>query len=89
MRSQRVRLGQRLFAPLYAIFVAACDVFGPQIDCGPLEASACREAVQMIEATLQREFPTRRVVLVEFLNEDGHANVRLDDGTEIGWGERL
>lgn len=34
-------------------------------------------------------YPNRRVVYIEFLNAEGHATVRLDDGMEIGVGERL
>jgi hypothetical protein len=36
-----------------------------------------------------REYPNRRVVSIAFLNEEGHATVRLDDAIDIGWGERL
>ena len=74
----------------FVVVVGACDVlFGPEILCGPLEASECGEAVEVIQSTLGREYPNRRVVFIEFVNEEGHASIRLDDGTEIGWGERL
>jgi hypothetical protein len=74
---------------LLAMLLGACDgLFGPPINCGPLEPSACDQAVEEIRAVVIREYPARRIVFIEFVNEDGHANVRLDDGTEIGWGER-
>ena len=39
-----------------------------------------------ITTVVGREFPARRVVFIEFTNEDGDATLRLDDGTEVGWG---
>ena len=61
----------------------------PEIDCGPLNASECDQAVQAIQETMATHYPNRRIVYIEFLNDEGHATVRLDDGTEIGVGERL
>ena len=70
--------------------ISACDlVFAPRIDRGPLEPVDCERAVQEILRTMGREYPNRRVVSIAFLNEEGHATVRLDDAIDIGWGERL
>jgi hypothetical protein len=80
--------GTRLLLTLFAIVVSACDLFGPEITCGPLPGVECDQQVQEIQTIIARDFPARRVVLIEFLNEDGDANVRLDDGTEVGWGGR-
>ena len=76
----------RLLSILFAIVLSACDLFGPEISCGPLPGLECDRQVQEIQTIIARDFPARRVVLIEFLNEDGVANVRLDDGTEVGWG---
>lgn len=83
----RMRIRRLSLMLLCASVVGGCDgLFGPQVICGPLEISECEEEVQEIRNTLRPEFPDRRIVFVEFLNENGDANVRLDDGTEVGWG---
>ena len=71
---------------LSAILVSACNLSGPEVDCGPLPGVECDQQVQDIQTIIARDIPARRVVSIEFLNEDGDANVRLDDGTEVGWG---
>lgn len=78
--------GTRLLWILFAVVVSACNLFGPEITCGPLPGMECDQQVQEIQTIIARDFPARRVVLIEFLNEDGDAKVRLDDGTEVGWG---
>jgi hypothetical protein len=73
-----------------AFVVGACDaLFPPQIDCGPLDTAECEAAVDSIVSSVSEEYPHRRVMSIEILNQEGHATVRLDDGTEIGFGERL
>jgi hypothetical protein len=73
-----------------AIFVSACNLLGPEIDCGPLPGMECDQQVQQIQTIVGRDFPARRVVFIKFRNEEGGATVRLDDGTEVEWqgGER-
>ena len=78
--------GTRLLWMLCAIVVSACNLFGPEVDCGPLPGLECDQQVQEIQTIVDRDFPARRVVLIEFLNEDGDATVRLDDGTGVEWG---
>jgi hypothetical protein len=60
-----------------------------QVDCGRLEPAACQARVAEIESVVVGEFPGRRIVWIRIVNDEGHAMVRLDDGTEIGFGERL
>jgi len=84
---QHLRLARLLPMLLCAIVLGACDgLFGPQVICGPLDASECDEAVREIQSALGPQFPGRRVAFVEIVEEDGSAHVWLDDGTEIGWG---
>jgi hypothetical protein len=80
--------GTRLVLILVAIVVSACGLFGPEVHCGPLPGLECSDQVQQIQTVVGRDFPARRVVFIEFTNEDGDATVRLDDGTEVGWGGR-
>ena len=88
--TRRMGITRVLMVLSFVVVLGACDLlFGPEIICGPLEAAECGEAVEAIQLTLGREYPNRRVVFIEFVNEEGHASIRLDDGTEIGWGERL
>ena len=75
----------RLLAP-FAIVLSACNLFGPEITCGPLPGLECDEQVQEIQTIIARDFPARRVVSIEFANAEGDATVRLDDETEVGWG---
>jgi hypothetical protein len=49
----------------------------------------CDQQVQEIQTIVARDFPDRRVVLIEFLNEDGDATVRFDDGTGVEWRSTL
>jgi hypothetical protein len=70
-----------------AILAGSCNlVAGPQIDCGPLAPWDCDRHVGEIQAMVIAEFPGRRVASIEVANDEGDAMVRLDDGTEIGWG---
>ena len=78
--------GTRLLWIPCAVVVSACEIFGPEVDCGPLPGLECSDQVQQIQTVVGRDFPARRVVSIEFTNEEGDATVRLDDGTEVGWG---
>ena len=80
----------RLLWMVSAIFVSACNLFGPEVDCGPLPGVECDQQVQQIQTIFDHDFPARRVVFIKFRSEDGGATVRLDDGTEVEWqgGER-
>ena len=68
-----------------AILVSACNLFGPEVDCGPLPGMECDQQVQQIQTIIDRDFPARRVVFIKFRREEGGATVRLDDGTEVEW----
>lgn len=84
-------ISRRLCVSIAICIVAAtggCSLW-PEVDCGPLAAAECTRAVDELRERLGREFPNRSVVYVQFINDQGHASVRLDDGTEIGVGERL
>ena len=82
--------GTRLLSMLFAFFVSACNLFGPEVDCGPLPGVECDQQVQQIQTIVDRDFPARRVVFIKFRSEEGGATVQLDDGTEVEWqgGER-
>jgi hypothetical protein len=83
---QHLRVSRLLPVLLCAMVLGACDgLFGPEVICGPLDASECEEAVRKIESALEPQFPGRRVAVIEIVEEDGSAHVWLDDGTEIGW----
>lgn len=75
-------------AAITALTVAGCTLFRIT-DCGPLDADDCSALVSQIEQVVAREYPGRSIVEIHVLNADGHAEIRLDDDTEIGWGERL
>lgn len=68
--------------------LAGCALWR-SVDCGPLTEVNCEQQAAQIVSVVERENPGRRVVSIVFINEEGHALVRLDDDTEIGWGERL
>ena len=71
-----------------ALIAASCSL-APSVDCGPLEHATCEEEAAQIVSVVQRDNPGRTVRSIEFLNADGHARVMLDNGEEIGWGDRL
>ncbi len=85
----RARSRYTLAALCSVVFIGGCNVFGPEVRCGPLSTSECEQEAQEIQRNLSLKFPNRRVVYIEFVNDEAHAIVRLDDGTEIGIGERL
>jgi hypothetical protein len=70
-----------------ALLVASC-MRSYSLDCGPLNAKACDERATVIESVVSREFVGRRVASIVILNPEGHAQVILDDGTKLGFGER-
>jgi hypothetical protein len=80
----------RLRAPLLAVLwialaIAGCDAFrGLDVDCGPLDTTACQGAVEEIRYALLPQIQGRRIVLIELFNE-AEALVTLDDGTPVGW----
>lgn len=57
--------------------------------CGPLDRDSCLRAAAVVASSVEGDHPGRRVVMIQFVNLEGHAVVILDDGTEIGWGDRL
>jgi hypothetical protein len=61
----------------------------PDVRCGPLPREECERRAAEIERVVERDNPGRQVVLISFVNAEGHARVMLDDDTEVGWGERL
>lgn len=71
-----------------ALAILGCQP-GQQIDCGPMETQACEQRVLEIETQIASEYPGRVITRIEILNLEGHAQITLDDGTEIGFGERL
>ena len=85
----RARSRYTLAALCSVVLIGGCDVFGPEVRCGPLSTSECEQEAQEIQRNLSLEFPDRRVVYIEFVNDEAHAINRLDDGTEIEIGERL
>ena len=81
------RITGLLSAFLCAAVVVGCNlVFGPQINCGPLGPLKCNQHVEEIQTVLGPAYPDRRVASIDFVNDEGDATVRLDDGSEIGWG---
>jgi hypothetical protein len=77
----------RLLLMPYAIVAAGCNLLlGPPIRCLPLAPLDCDRHVAEIQAMLTSEFPDWRAFSIEFANEEGDAMIRLDDGTDIGWG---
>lgn len=78
-----------------ALLVAACeapsslDNLPYSLNCGPLEPAECERQAAEIVSVITRETPERSISSIVFLNPEGHAQVILDDGTEVGWGERL
>ncbi len=85
----RARSRYTLAALCSVVFIGGCNVFGPEVRCGPLSTAECEQKAQEVQRNLSLEFPNRRVVYIEFVNDDAFAIVRLDDGTEIGIGEGL
>jgi hypothetical protein len=71
-----------------ALAILGCEL-GRQVDCGPMESQACEQRVLEIESQIASEYPGRLITQIEILNLEGHAQITLDDGTEIGFGERL
>ena len=59
------------------------------VECGPLDDQACAEVVRDIESVVARSHPGRSIQSIQILDARGQARVVLDDGREIGWGERL
>ncbi len=59
------------------------------LDCGPLDRAACEERATQIVSTVMKAFPSHSVSSIVIVNAAGHAKVLLDDGTEVGFGERL
>ena len=70
------------------LLLASC---GPSysLDCGPLDRAACEERATEILSVISVNFPGRTVRSIVIENEAGHAQVVLDDGREVGFGERL
>jgi len=79
---------RRIAALVMTTLMASCSL-APSVDCGPLDRTRCEEEAGQIVSVVQRDNPGRTVQSIEFLNADGHARVMLDNGEEIGWGERL
>ena len=71
------------------VLMTACITPRPEMRCGPLPHDQCEGRAAEIERIVERENPGRHVVLISFVNAEGHARVLLDDDTEVGWGERL
>jgi hypothetical protein len=61
---------------------------GASIDCGPMSKDACLHEVQQIQAVIDQNFGGGRIVSIMIVSEQGDATVKLEDGTEIGWGIR-
>lgn len=59
------------------------------LDCGPLDRADCEEWATEMVSVVTREFPDRGVTSIVIWNAAGHAQVLLDDRTEVGFGERL
>jgi hypothetical protein len=59
------------------------------LDCGPLDHAACEERATEIVSVISRNFPGRTVRSIVIENAAGHAQVVLDDGRVVGFGERL
>lgn len=57
--------------------------------CGPLDRDLCLLTASTVALSVEDDHPGRQVVMIRFINVQGHAIVVLDDGTEIGWGDRL
>lgn len=58
------------------------------LQCGPLAKTDCLDHANLIVEALAHYHPWDAVSSIEFLHDERHAFVILDDGTEIGWGER-
>ncbi len=74
---------------LVAISVVTSCGRSYSLDCGPLDRATCEREAAEIVSVVTRYNPGRPVSSIVFTNAEGHAVVMLDDGTEIGWGERL
>ncbi|HET7646076.1 MAG TPA: hypothetical protein VFM03_06275 [Candidatus Limnocylindria bacterium] len=70
-----------------ALLATSC-LLAPSVDCGPLDRGTCEEEAAQVVSVVQRDNRGRTVRSIQFLNVDGHARVMLDNGDEIGWGER-
>ena len=78
----------RAAAALGTILVlAGCS--GPAVNCGPLAKAECADQATIIVAAMAEHRPSRTVTAIEFVDEEGHAFLTLDDGSEVAWGERL
>jgi hypothetical protein len=71
------------------VLMTACVTPRPEVRCGPLPSDPCEAQAAEIERIVERDNPGRHVVLISFVNAEGHARVLLDDDAEVGWGERL
>jgi len=80
---------RRITALLTAAAILASCSLAASVDCGPLDRATCEQEAAEIVSVVQRDNPGRTVRSIEFLNADAHARVMLDNGEEIGWGERL
>jgi hypothetical protein len=70
------------------LFLTSCG-HPYSLDCGPLDRTDCEHQATEIVSIVTRDNPGRSVTSIVFVNTSGDARVILDDGTEVGWGERL
>jgi hypothetical protein len=68
-----------------SLCLTACEPLSEyQVDCGPVEPSACAEAVEEIRSALLPQMQGRGIASIELFSE-AEALVTLDDGTPVGW----
>jgi hypothetical protein len=67
-----------------SLYLTACELSRYQVDCGPVEPSACAEAVEEIRSALLPRMEGRGIASIELFSE-AEALVTLDDGTPVGW----
>ena len=84
IRQQLLRIAA-VFGALLTL--SACGL-SYDLDCGPMGRTACLDEADAIIEAMARYHSGESVSSIEFFDEEGHALVMLDDGTEIGWGER-
>lgn len=80
------RRGSLIFSALTLILTSCWPPY--VVDCGPLPEDQCEKEAAEIANVVGRGHPDRSIVSITFLNRQAHAEVILDDGTEVGWGER-
>ena len=53
------------------------------LSCGPMEPAECQARALQIVASVERAYPTRKLVYLSFTSVDGDSQLYFDDGTAL------